>query len=215
MLRAVKDGLVIILVLSFLTAAAVGIHILTTRYAWVAVAAVNLSAGMRLGEGMVALRVWSVATVPDMAIRSVADIRGKYVRENIARGEVVLPSSLTPTAPPPVRTTTKWTHILAGHLVPREDAANLFVGDKVDATIFRIQTDANGMIVRGVRGAPIETEQTLRGNWIVHRIEYENPKAQRTGYVLVTLEKNANEWVAAVGSRTYALRWPTRLVRSE
>lgn len=159
MLRAVKVVVGIALVLVIVAGIVfVGVPMVKERFVWVAVAQVNLSPGMRIGEGLVELRMWDAGTAPNGAIHTLEGIREMYARENITKGEPVLLSSLTAVVPRPVRTIPRQDHTILWFPVDPEDAANLFVGDVVDVTVSRLT---------GV--SPL----TVSKGWVVHNIDHE------------------------------------------
>ncbi|MBT9177336.1 MAG: hypothetical protein DDT20_01669 [Firmicutes bacterium] len=199
--KIIKGGFVIVLILALLAAAGVGIYVLATRYTGVVVAAVNLSPGMRLRDNLIAFTTWSVDAVPRGAIKSLENYRGMYVRENIAKGEVIFPSSLTAVTPAPVRTQPKPNHYFLPLTTTPEDAAELFVGDRVDVTVTPVIDAPNG----GIRALdPV----TIRKGWRVHHIDYEDRDAKEAFTVRVVVEAKAPSGL------TSPIRLPVRMVKS-
>lgn len=171
----------VVLVLVVLAAVtAVGIPMVASKYTWVAVAQVNLSAGTRIGEGLAWLKVWPVATVPSGATHTLEDIFGKYLLSNKTAGDIISPSDVTDIKPKPH--TPKRGYDLFGFHVSREDAASLQVGDVVDVTIKVRDRPPITSLEDGVVAI------TFREDWVVAIIDYEHPLARSFGFVEVSLE---------------------------
>ena len=137
------------------------------RFTWVAIATINLSPGMPIREGMAILKLYRVDKVPEGAMHSLETIIGNYARERIAKGEIVRPSAVTDKTPPPVRTMPRWGYSIIGFGVPREDAAKLFVGDRVDVTLTPRERQGEQYVSLN----PI----TIKKGWKVHHIDYADP----------------------------------------
>ncbi len=206
MSRWVKVVVGIVLVLIIVAGVVfVGAPMVEERFVWVAVAQVNLSPGMRVGDGLVGLRMWNVDAVPTGAIHTLEEIREMYARENIARGEPVLLSRLTAVAPPPVRTISRQGYILLEIAVHKSDVVNLFVGDMVDVTVIPVKENADGSVSKM---RPL----TVRKGWLVHHIKYGVEDIFGTRREIVILEIKGGEWSAALGGRSHFV--PAHMVRS-
>ncbi|MBT9137004.1 MAG: hypothetical protein DDT34_02090 [Firmicutes bacterium] len=200
MLRAVKVVVGIALVLIIVAAIVfVGIPMVESKYIWVVVAQVNLSPGMRVGDGLVGLRMLAADAVPKGALHTLEGIREMYALENITRGEVVLHSNLTTVTPPPDRSVPRQGHVLAGVVASPADVAGLFVGDRVDVMIVRLRVDADGELVKNTIGAPVKMETRAVKGWLVHSIEYGDAPIWETELVSVVLEVKYDEFRAAWG----------------
>ncbi|MBS3938484.1 MAG: hypothetical protein KGZ50_07935 [Peptococcaceae bacterium] len=175
MFRAVKVGVGIVMVLVLVAAiVVVGIPMVKEHYTWVAVASVNLSAGTRIeGEGqfaMARLKLWPVATVPSGATHTLEHIWGKYLTVNKTRGDIISPADVASVRPKP--RVPRRGHYFLGFGVSWETAGNLQIGDVVDVTISFLDRPTI----------------TLREDWVVAKIDYENPGARAHGFVEVSLE---------------------------
>jgi len=152
----------------------VGIPMVKEHYTWVAVASVNLSAGTRIeGEGqfaMARLKLWPVATVPSGATHTLEHIWGKYLTVNKTRGDIISPADVASVRPKP--RVPRRGHYFLGFGVSWETAGNLQIGDVVDVTISFLDRPTI----------------TLREDWVVAKIDYENPGARAHGFVEVSLE---------------------------
>jgi len=194
------------LVLLLMAAAGFGIHELATRYTGVLVAAVNLSPGMRLTDAMVVLRSWPVEAVPSGALgfNSLDDIRrGMYLRERVAVGQVIFPSSLTDVSPQ-IRTEAKRDYVLMPLTAPPDDAAKLFIGDRVDITVIPAKDGADGGLVTL---PPV----TIGRGWVVQHIDYADRQARESGTVRVVIEVSGRAYIEA-GLSPFLL--PVRMEKS-
>jgi len=197
--KVLKTILALVLVAAFVIAGVWGYPRVAARFTWVAIASINLSPGMPIRDGMAILKLWRVDQVPEGAMHSLQDILGNYARERIAKGEIVRPSAVTTKTPPPVRTMPRWGYSLLTFGVPSEDAAKLFVGDRVDVTV----------TPRGLRdGSFIDLDPVVISGWLVHHIDHENLSGG--GHVRVTLEVRTEESRAALPARIID---PSRMVR--
>ncbi len=185
MFRGIKVVVGIVLALIIVAGIVfVGVPVVEERFVWVVVAQVNLSPGMRLGDGLVGLRRWDAGVAPNGAVHTLEGIQEMYALENITKGEPVLLSSLTAVVPPPVRTIPRQDHTILWFPVDPEDAANLFVGDVVDVTVSR---------PTGV--SPL----TVSKGWVVHNIDYEGGLPPGVPGVAVFLELKNEEFFTAFG----------------
>jgi len=197
--KVFKTIFALVLVAAFVAVGVWGYPRVAARFTWVAIAAINLSPGMPIRDGMAILRLWRVDQVPEGAMHSLETIIGNYARERIAKGEIVRPSAVTTKTPPPVRTMPRWGYSIMGFGVPRDDAAKLFVGDRVDVTV--IPRERQGE--QYVSLPPV----TIRKRWLVHHIDHADPLEG----TVVRLEIKTEE------SRAYIpRRWisPSRMVLS-
>ena len=180
MSRAIKSGLGVVLVLVVLTAAAVvGAPIVASRYTWVAIAGVNLSAGTRIEEGLAWLKVWPVDTVPSGAIHTLESVWGKYLLSNKTAGDILSPADVTDVKPKP--RSPKPGYEFIPFSVSRATAGTLQIGDAVDVTV-------------EYRDGPVITHKE---DWVIAIIDYENPHARPHGFVRVSLEIKHEEGLAA------------------
>jgi len=175
--RAIKSGLGVVLVLVVLTAAAVvGAPIVASRYTWVAIAGVNLSAGTRIEEGLAWLKVWPVDTVPSGAIHTLESVWGKYLLSNKTAGDILSPADVTDVKPKPRSPKPGYEFIFFA--VSRATAGTLQIGDAVDVTL------------RLAGGGDPYTAPTVthKENWVIAIIDYEDPQYRPYGFVKVSLE---------------------------
>jgi len=183
--RAVMVGVGIVMVLVLVAAiVVVGIPMIEAHYTWVAVASVYLSPGTRIeGEGqfaMARLKLWPIATVPSGATHTLEHIWGKYLTVNKARGDIISPADVASVRPKP--RVPRRGHSFLEFGVSWETAGNLQIGDVVDVTL-RFFDRPN---------------ITLREDWVVAKIDYENPGARAHGFVSVFLEMTRENMFALV-----------------
>lgn len=198
MTRVIK-GVVLLLVLAGLVAGiTVGLPMFRDTFTSIAVAAVNLSPGMQIRDGMVAMRMWRREEVPEGAVFSLEGIMGRYVSERVAKDQPIFLRQVTDVAPPPVRMTPRWGYSIVSFAVTRATAADLFVGDKADITVVVPPTPA----------------VTLEVGWPIHYIDCADPLMRQAGFVLVYFEVDNDEYKAAM-PRGEAIYGPSRIVRAE
>ncbi|MBS4053230.1 MAG: SAF domain-containing protein [Thermaerobacter sp.] len=198
-MKVFKTMLALVLLAAVVSIGVWGYPRVAARFTWVAIAAINLSPGMPIRDGMAILKLYQVDKVPEGAMHSLETIIGSYARERITKGEIVRPSAVTDKTPPPVRTMPRWGYSIIGFGVPREDAAKLFVGDRVDVTV----------TPRALRdGSFIDLDPVGITGWLVHHIDYENLVGGE--HVRVMLEAKTEEVRAALPARWSA---PSRMVR--
>ena len=175
------------------------------RFTWVAIASVHLSPGMRIEEGMAILRLWPVASVPEGAMHSLADVIGKYAVSRKYKDDVLTPSDLTARTPRP--RTPRPGHTFAIWPTHREDLAKIHVGDVVDAILTRTSP----------KGAKYDEVFTISPDWVVAKIEYiaSDPAKRMPGAGVIYLEMTWAERVALnpVTSRGFVI--PVRIARRE
>ena len=164
-MKVLKTIFALVLVAAFVAVGVWGYPRVAARFTWVAIAAINLSPGMPIRDGMAILKLWRVDQIPEGAVHSLQNIIGNYARERIAKGEIVRPSAVTTKTPPPVRTMPRWGYSIICFGVPRDDAAKLFVGDRVDITITFVDKKTNQVM----------EPKTFKVGWPVHHIDYEDP----------------------------------------
>lgn len=199
-MKVLKTIFALVLVAAFVAVGVWGYPRVAARFTWVAIAAINLSPGMPIREGMAILKLYRVDKVPEGAMHSLETIIGNYARERITKGEIVRPSAVTDKTPPPVRTMPRWGYSILSFGVTKDDAAKLFVGDRVDVTLIQ------GEIVNGrfIERDPV----TIRKGWKVHHIDYENLVGGE--HVRVMLEIKNEEIDRAMPASRWA---PSRMVR--
>lgn len=188
--RVIKGVVLLLLLAGLVAGITVGLPMFRETFTSIAVAAVNLSPGMQIRDGMVAMRMWRRDEVPEGAVLSLEGIMGRYVSERVTKDQPIFPRDLTDVTPPPPipclrGQVTPQGYVAIPFTVPTADAARLFVGDRVDLTMVPIDRSRVPIVV----GDPI----TLRVGWRVHFIDYADPMRERQGFVPVYLELKSGE----------------------
>jgi len=197
--KVFKTIFALVLVAAFVAVGVWGYPRVAARFTWVAIATINLSPGMPIREGMAILQLYRVDKVPEGAMHSLETIIGNYARERIAKGEIVRPSAVTDKTPPPVRTMPRWGYSILSLGVPRDDAAKLFVGDRVDVTVIPRERQGNQYVSLD----PV----TISKGWLVHHIDYADPVVGTA----VSLEIRTEETRSSLPRRILS---PSRMVLS-
>ncbi|MBS3985684.1 MAG: hypothetical protein KGZ66_08765 [Selenomonadales bacterium] len=182
--RVIKGVVLLLLLAGLVAGITVGLPMFRETFTSIAVAAVNLSPGMQIRDGMVAMRMWRRDEVPEGAVFSLEGIMGRYVSERVTKDQPISPRVLTDVTPPPPipclqSYVTPQGYIAFPFEVPTTDAARLFVGDRVDLTMVPIDRTRVPIVVKD----PI----TLKVAWRVHYIDYADPMRERQGRVPVYL----------------------------
>jgi len=188
--RVIKGIFLLLLVGGLVAGITIGVPMFNETFTSIAVAAVNLSPGMRIGDGMAVMRMWRRDQVPEGAVFSLEGIMGKYVRERVAKDQPISPRQVTTVAPPPPHPCLRGIVTPQGYhaspfWVPTADAARLFVGDRVDITMVPIDRTQTPIVVKD--------RVTLRVGWRVHYIDYADPIRERQGVVPVYLKIKSEE----------------------
>ena len=194
-MKVFKTIFALVLAAAFVAVGVWGYPRVAARFTWVAIAAINLSPGMPIREGMAILKLYRVDKVPEGAMHSLETIIGNYARERIAKGEIVRPSAVAAKTPPPVRTTDRRGYFIRDFAVPREDVYKLFVGDRVDVRVTFVERV-------GDPNSPTSTE-TIRKGWVIHHIDYDNQLRANNGQAVVFLDIPSEEFWDAFGKILY------------
>jgi Flp pilus assembly protein CpaB len=161
--RVITGALLLLLLVGLVAGITVGLPMFRETFTSIAVAAVNLSPGMQIRDGMVAMRMRRRDEVPEGAMFSLEALLGKYESERVTKDQPILPRQVTDATPPPMRRMPRRGYSIISFGVPSEDAANLFVGDRVDITVRFVDTSREPHKVQD----PV----TLRVGWPIYHID--------------------------------------------
>lgn len=203
--------LLLLLVAGLVAGITVGLPMFRETFTSIAVAAVNLSPGMQIRDGMVAMRMWRRDEVPEGAVFSLEGIMGKYASERVYKDQPIFSRQITDIVPPPPHPCLQGRVTPQGYVAipfhaPASDTIGLFVGDRVDIVVQFVDMSQTPIVVKD----PV----TLRVGWRVHYIDYASPTWERQGVVPVYLKMSTVELDAqwAPGTRRFGT---TRLLRSD